>query len=83
MKIIVNALREWCGTVKTEDDKKRGDLIEDNHGDSEVIFVVSLGTLFIICMCFLGICTGCVDACTCGGCSACVNCANSCCNSCD
>ena len=83
MKIIVNALRKWCGTVKTEDDKKRGDLIEDNHGDSEVIFVVSLGTLFIICMCFLGICTGCVDTCTCGGCSACVNCANSCCNSCD
>ena len=81
MKKIVYAIREWCGTVKTENDNKGGNLKEDNRGDTEVVFVVSLGTLFIICMCFLGICTGCIDKCTCGACSTCLNCANSCCNS--
>ena len=81
MKKSVNALREWCGTVKTEDDKKGRNVKNNNRGDTEVFFVVSLGTVFLICICFLGICTGCVDTCTCGGCSACVNCANSCCNS--
>ena len=56
MKKIVNALREWCGTVKTEDDKKGRNVKNNNRGDTEVFFVVSLGTVFLICICLFQFC---------------------------